>query len=77
MSITVKYFGQLTEITNCSFEDIDTNAATISEALNALFKKYPALEQMDFQVAQNCDLVTEKTKITAGEIALLPAFSGG
>ena len=77
MLITIKYFGQLTEITNLDEESIEFSGTNINELLNTLYRKYNTLKTKDFQVAQNQELVDENTKITGQEIALLPPFSGG
>ncbi|MGA1226003.1 MAG: MoaD/ThiS family protein [Tamlana sp.] len=78
MLITIKYFGQLTEITHLNEETIEVSEKkTISELLDTLYRKYNTLKTKDFQVAQNQELVDENTKITGQEIALLPPFSGG
>lgn len=77
MSITIKYFGLLIEVTGCSEEILDTSAETIKQLLEELFAKYPELKGKDFQVAQNNTIVRETTVINQTEIALLPPFSGG
>jgi molybdopterin synthase sulfur carrier subunit len=77
MTITVKYFGLLAEITGCDTEVISFSNKTISEFLEFLFEKYPNLRTKDFQVAQHQELVGLDTMITGHEIALLPPFAGG
>lgn len=77
MNLKVKYFGMIAETTICSEETIAFSKHTVSELLDLLFDKYPALKNKDFKVAQNMQLVTNDTKITTPEIALLPPFSGG
>jgi len=77
MNLRVKYFGLIAEITKCSEETIAFSKHTVSELLDLIFNKYPALKDKDFKVAQNMQLVNIDTKITTPEIALLPPFAGG
>lgn len=77
MEVTIKYFGMLAEITRCDEEAFTCSESTVSALLRELFIKYPDLEDKDFQVAQNLEIVSKDTLITATEIALLPPFSGG
>lgn len=78
MYVTIKYFGQLTEITHLNEETLEVSEnSTISELLHTLHRKYTTLKTKDFQVAQNQELVNQNTKVTGQEIALLPPFSGG
>jgi molybdopterin synthase sulfur carrier subunit len=77
MEVTIKYFGLLAEATNQNEETLVFSSTSISELLEALYIKYPALKEKDFQVAQNLEIVSKEASITATEIALLPPFSGG
>lgn len=77
MLLNIKYFGLLAEVTSCEEESLEFNVASVSELLNILFEKYPLLRQKDFQVAQGQELVSKESKLSGGEIALLPPFSGG
>ncbi|MFT5102760.1 MAG: molybdopterin synthase sulfur carrier subunit [Candidatus Latescibacterota bacterium] len=77
MEVTIKYFGLLAEVTNQNEETLVFSSTSISELLEALYIKYPALKEKDFQVAQNLEIVSKEASITATEIALLPPFSGG
>lgn len=77
MLITVKYFGQIAEVTHKSEEQIDFGASTISGLLEYLYDTHKGLKDKDFQIAQNQELVDFDTEITGDEIALLPPFSGG
>ncbi len=77
MQLTIKYFGMLTEVTHCQEEVFSFSEGTASDLLKALFMKYPALEEKDFQIAQNNQLIAEDSKIEDTEIALLPPFAGG
>lgn len=77
MYITIKYFGQIAEVTQTSEESLEFSGNLISELLETLNNKYNTLKNKDFQVAQNQELVSIETELTGAEIALLPPFSGG
>jgi molybdopterin synthase sulfur carrier subunit len=77
MHITVKYFGQIAEVTNIEEESLDFSGSLVSELLEVLNEKYNALKNKDFQIAQNQELVSIETELTGAEIALLPPFAGG
>ena len=77
MQLEIKYFGMLTEVTNCNNENFEFFGESVAELLNILFAKYPQLSSKDFKVAVAQQIVSENDKITRPEIALLPPFSGG
>jgi len=77
MKLKIKYFGLLAEVTQCTEEEFEFSGSNISELREALCQKYEALKGKDFQIAQNNELVENKTEITGFEIALLPPFAGG
>ena len=77
MHITVKYFGQIAEVTQLDEESLEFSGTLISELLDLLYSKYNVLQNKDFQVAQNQELVSVETELTGNEIALLPPFAGG
>ena len=77
MHITIKYFGQIAEITKTEEESLEFSGSLISELLEMLNTKYSELRNKDFQVAQNQELVSYETELTGAEIALLPPFAGG
>ena len=77
MHITIKYFGQIAEVTNTNEESLDFSGSLVSELLEVLNEKYNALKNKDFQIAQNQELVSIETELTGAEIALLPPFAGG
>ena len=77
MYITVKYFGQIAEVTQLQEESLEFSGTLISEFLDLLYSKYDVLKIKDFQVAQNQELVSIETELTGNEIALLPPFAGG
>lgn len=77
MYITIKYFGQIAEVTQKNEEQLDGVEGNVLKLLNMLNLKYPDLKNKTFQVAQNQELVTLDTELTGSEIALLPPFAGG
>lgn len=77
MQITIKYFGLLAEVTQCSEEQINCSTNTVLELLDLLYKRFPELKEKDFQIAQNNNIVGLNSKLESSEIALLPPFSGG
>lgn len=77
MLVTIKYFGMLTEVTQCNEETVEFSGLFISELLDELFLKYPNLKEKQFQVAQNQELESFDSKLTSTELVLMPPFSGG
>lgn len=77
MTLSIKYYGLLAEVTGCSEEQVDFYGKSISDLKEVLFQKYEALRNKDFQIAQNNQLTTKDAKLIATEIALLPPFAGG
>ncbi|WP_142785752.1 MoaD/ThiS family protein [Changchengzhania lutea] len=77
MYITIKYFGQIAELTQMEEESLEFSGTLISELLDLLYSKYNLLKSKDFQVAQNQELVSIETEVTGKDIALLPPFAGG
>lgn len=77
MLITIKYFGQIAEVTKKNEEQLEVSGNSISELLEQLYSTYAALKNKDFQVAQNQELAELNEKLTGKDIALLPPFAGG
>jgi len=77
MILNIKYFGLLAEVTQCNEEQFEFSGSNVSELREALYQKYEMLIQKDFQIAQDQVLISNETKITETEIALLPPFAGG
>jgi len=77
MNLKIKYFGMLTEVTQCHEETFLFSKSTVLDLLDILFSKYPLLKEKEFQVAQRQILVSRNTIISDTEIALLPPFAGG
>ncbi|MBN4047128.1 MoaD/ThiS family protein [bacterium AH-315-P13] len=77
MQLTVKYFGLIAEVTQCSEEQFEFSGILINELLETVYIKYPKLKEKDFQVAQNNEIVSKDKIVSHTEIALLPPFAGG
>jgi len=77
MNLNIKYFGMLTEVTQCQEETIEFKHQKVSDLLTKLFEKYPLLKGHSFQIAQNQKIVNNEAIISEAEIALLPPFAGG
>ena len=77
MNMTIKYFGLLAEITQCSEEELSISGTQISDLLQHVVQKYPGLESKEFKIAMNHQIVDSDTPLSEGEVAFLPPFSGG
>ncbi|WP_027137342.1 MoaD/ThiS family protein [Gaetbulibacter saemankumensis] len=77
MRITVKYFGQISEITQKEEEVLEIYETSIAQLLDRIYSKYEKLKNKEFKIAQNRELVDMNTEINGSEIALLPPFAGG
>ena len=77
MKLKIKYFGRLSEVTNCLEEQIEFPEMKVEGVLDLLFQKYPDLKNNEFQVALNNQIVNRNLVVSEGELALLPPFSGG
>lgn len=77
MKLTIKYFGLLAEVTRCDEDEFEFLGRTVSEFREEIYKKYSDLKNVEFQIAQDNNLVSNESAITSNEIALLPPFAGG
>ncbi len=78
MQLTIKYFGMLAEATTISEEQLQIDACSVSELLKKLKNQHPKLNDKDFKVAINQQLVDNQYVINnEAEVALLPPFAGG
>ena len=78
-TITVKYFGEIAEATNCNEEQVVTASNKLSELIEQLSKKHK-LERFQLIIALNQNLVELNDHITINnndELAILPPFAGG
>ncbi len=75
--ISICFFGQLTDITQCNTLAID-NPGTVSLLQNLLVRQYPNLSHSKYTIAINNKMVIEDQPIPENAIiALMPPFSGG
>ena len=78
MQLTIKYFGMLAEATSTTEEHLQTDVCSVSDLLKKLKNQYPKLNDKDFKVAINQELVNNNYIIdNEAEVALLPPFAGG
>lgn len=78
-TITVKYFGEIAEATNCNEEQILTPSNKLLEIIEELSKKHK-LDRFQLIIALNQNLVELNDHITINnndELAILPPFAGG
>jgi molybdopterin synthase sulfur carrier subunit len=77
VKVQILLFGRLTELlgqSHLQLEDVaDTNALTAR-----LQQRYPALEQLNYQIAVNQTVIQGNQSLSDGmTVALMPPFSGG
>lgn len=78
MSIKVKYFGMLAEITGKTEEELQLDVATIGELEKHVISCYKELAKANYVIAMNESLVNNNTPIISPAlIAFLPPFAGG
>ncbi len=77
MQLNIKYFGLLAELTQCSEEVFEFSGETALELKTVLEKKYIGLNQKNYKIAQNNELICNDETILDTEIALFPPFAGG
>lgn len=80
MTITVKYFGLVADITHNNEEQlfIESEVMTLKQLQSKLEKQYPELKNTTYTFAVNQLLSQSNEPLKNNdEIALLPPFSGG
>lgn len=80
MTITLKYFGLIAEITNKKEElfSIEKESVTIQSLRLQLEGNYPGLQKATYKIAVNQSMANETVLVNDNdEIALLPPFAGG
>jgi molybdopterin synthase sulfur carrier subunit len=78
-TITVKYFGEIAEATNCNEEQVATASNKLSDLIEELSKKHD-LKGFSMIIALNQNLIELSDDITINnndELAILPPFAGG
>lgn len=78
MTVTIKYFGAVEEVTGIVEESLAIDESRSLEAIKQqLLSKYAGMNELSFQLAVNQTL-TESTMLKDGdEVAVLPPFAGG
>lgn len=79
MSITIKYFGKLAELTGVEEEQLEmTAAATVRSVIENIETRYDKILNSQYRVAVNLELVDDEQEVHDNdEVALLPPFAGG
>jgi molybdopterin synthase sulfur carrier subunit len=77
MNIEILFFGQLTDITDCTSIVIE-NPGSIGQLKSTMLQKFPELMHKKFTIALNNKIVQdEEIILDNSKIALMPPFSGG
>ncbi|MDO3693561.1 MoaD/ThiS family protein [Wenyingzhuangia sp. chi5] len=80
MLVTIKYFGQLVEITNKTQESfsVETDTCNLENIEKAILNKYPNLNNTTYNIAVNQKIENKTFSVKEGdELAFLPPFAGG
>jgi len=80
MTLTVTYFGLITDITKQPKEQFFLEEETVSLYFlqSKIEEKYPSVAELNFTIAVNQSVVTNDTVLKENDsIALLPPFAGG
>lgn len=80
MTITLKYFGLIADITNTKEElfRLEKLDYTTNDLMQQLHEKYTGLQNISFAIAVNKSITTTAINIKNNDtIALLPPFAGG
>lgn len=75
----VKYFGEISDFTNCESEDIQAEIGTSNELEHYLDTRYN-LKKNQYRIAVNLELIAESSDHQlniSDEIAVLSPFAGG
>jgi molybdopterin synthase sulfur carrier subunit len=80
MTITLKYFGLLADITQLKEEQFtfDQETISVSELKSKIESSYPKMQNTAYNIAVNQTISDLKTAIKDNDvIAFLPPFAGG
>lgn len=79
MSLKIKYFGRIVEITGVSDEQMDSiEKMNLKGFKELMHERYPNLKSESYQIAVDHELRGEEFIIEGDcEIAILPPFAGG
>lgn len=80
MTIKLKYFGLIADITNTNEElySLEKSDFTTNDLIKELNKRYIGLQNISFAIAVNKSITTTAINLNNNDIiALLPPFAGG
>lgn len=80
MTITVKYFGLLTDVTQTNEEQfsLEVSPITVSQLRTEIEKKHPLINKSNYRIAVNQSISDLDFLVNNNDtIALLPPFAGG
>jgi molybdopterin converting factor small subunit len=79
MNITIRYYGQLAEITGQTEESLAiADSASLGESIENLRQRYPAMQTVAISAARNNETAEPETILADGDqIDLFPPFAGG
>jgi molybdopterin converting factor small subunit len=76
MAVKIQLYGQLKQVTGLS--QLTSDAADTDGLMKEILDRFPSLENLNYLIAVDRNIVQTNTTIKAGqELALLPPFSGG
>ncbi len=76
MAVKIQLYGQLKQITGLS--ELNTDVADTDGLVKELAARFPLLENLNYLIAVDRNVVQTNTLIRAGqEVAMLPPYSGG
>jgi molybdopterin synthase sulfur carrier subunit len=76
MAVKIQLYGQLKQI--AGVPELFTDATDTDGLTREMAIRYPVLENLDYVIAVDRNIVQENTPIKTGqELALLPPYSGG
>jgi molybdopterin synthase sulfur carrier subunit len=76
MAVKIQLYGQLKQVTGLS--ELMSEAADTDGLMNEISARFPSLENLNYIIAVDRNIVQANTTIKEGqELALLPPYSGG
>jgi molybdopterin converting factor small subunit len=76
MAVKIQLYGQLKQVAGLS--QLTSDAADTDGLMEEMLERFPSLENLNYLIAVDRNIVQTNTTIKAGqELALLPPFSGG
>lgn len=80
MTVTVKYFGLLTDVTQTNEEQfaLEFSTISVSQLRAEIEKKHPLIRESNYRIAVNQSISSSDILVNSNDvIALLPPFAGG